>query len=182
MAVLVGLVSRKMRLIKTIILLFDCIMILQGCVYPISKDLVDKTDKTITFEMLQADPDMYKGKFVILGGSIAAITGLVQGSLIDIYQTPLDYWGRPIRVNGARGQFLVYTPVFIDANIYALGSEITVAGEIEGTKLKLPGKTEITKYTCPVLVSKELKLWPRTRGPEVPDWFDPLAPMFYPEQ
>jgi len=61
-----------------------------NCVYPISKDLVKKKDKTITFEMLQADPNLYKGKFVILGGSITAVTNLLEGSLIYIYQTPLD--------------------------------------------------------------------------------------------
>jgi len=40
--------------------------------------------------MLQADPNLYKGKFVILGGSITAVTNLLEGSLIYIYQTPLD--------------------------------------------------------------------------------------------
>ena len=73
---------------KTIVLLFGSVMLLQGCVYPISKDLVEKMDKTITFEMLQADPDLYRGRFVIVGRSISAITGLVEGSLIHIYQTP----------------------------------------------------------------------------------------------
>ncbi len=167
---------------KMMVLLFGFTMFLQGCVYPISKDLVEKTDKTITFEMLQANPDLYKGKFVILGGSIAAVSGLAEGSLIDVYQAPLDYWGRPLRINGARGRFLIYTPVYLDPDIYAPGSEITVAGEIEGTALKQQGHTEPTKYNHPVLVSKELKLWPRTPGPEVPNWFDPLSPMFYPEQ
>jgi len=171
---------------KTVVLLFCYIMFLQGCVYPISKNLVEKTDKTITFEMLQRDPDLYKGRLVILGGSIAVINDLAEGSLIYINQAPLDYWGRPIRTNGATGQFLVYTPVYIDPDIYTPGSEITVAGEIEGTSLKLPGNTELTKHTYPVLVSKELKLWPGKRGPEVPGWWDPLwnplSPMLYPFQ
>jgi outer membrane lipoprotein len=171
---------------KTIVLLFSCLMLLQGCVYPISKDLVEKTDRTITFEMLQADPNLYKGKFIILGGSIAAITGIVDGSLIDVYQTPLDYWGRPISTNKSRGQFLVYTPIYVDPDIYSPGSEITVAGEIEGTTLKLPDNTELPKDTYPVLVSKELKLWPRKQGSEEPNWWDPLwdplSPMYYPMQ
>lgn len=171
---------------KKIVLLFGFIILFQGCVYPISKGLVERTDKAITFEILQADPDRYKGRLVILGGSIAEITGMVEGSLIDVKQTPLDYWGRPIRTSGARGRFLVYTPVYLDPNIYAPGSEITVAGEIEGTTLKLPGKTELTKYTYPVLVSKELKLWPRKRSPDEPNWWDPLwdpfSPMSHPVQ
>ncbi len=162
---------------KTIILLFGSIILLQGCIYPISGDLVAKTDRTVTFEILQADPDLYKGRLIILGGSIAAVTSLAEGSLIDVYQAPLDYWGKPIRTNGVKGRFLIYTLVYIDPDVYAPGREITVAGEIEGTTLKLSENSELTKYTYPVLVSKELKLWPRTRGPEEPDWWDPLSPM-----
>jgi outer membrane lipoprotein Slp family protein len=65
---------------------------------PISKDLGEKMDKTITCEMLQADPDLYKGAFVILGGSIAEITGMVEGALIEVNQAPLDYRGKSLRI------------------------------------------------------------------------------------
>jgi starvation-inducible outer membrane lipoprotein len=171
---------------KKIVLLVVYLILVQGCVYPISKDLVDKTDKTVTFEMLQADPDQYKGKLVILGGSITAVTGSEEGSLIDIDQLPLDYWGKPIRANRASGRFLVYTLIYLNSYIYTPGSLITVAGEIEGTSLKLPGKTEPAKYAYPVLVAKELKLWPKKRRPEEPNWWDPLwdplSPMSYPIQ
>jgi outer membrane lipoprotein len=159
---------------KTIVLLFGSIILLQGCVYPISKNLVEKTDKTITFEMLQADPDMYKGKIVILGGSIAKITSMAEGALIEVNQAPLDYWGKPLRINENRGRFLVYTPMYIDPGIYALDRVITVAGEIKGTTLILPENKELTKYSYPVLVSKELKLWPNKQEPDEPGWWDPL--------
>ena len=161
----------------TITLLLGCMMLLQGCVYPISKDLLEKTDRNITFNMVLADPNEYKGKFIILGGSIAAITDLEEGSVIDVDQLPLDYWGKPIRTNTG-GRFMIYTPLYLDPDIYRAGSEITVAGEIEGTTLNLRGITEPTKYTHPVLISKELKLWPRNRPPEVPEWWDPLYPAF----
>jgi len=175
---MVAITGLVWRLMKTIVLLLGSILLLQGCTYnyPISRDLVAKADSTITFEMLQADPDMYKGRFIILGGSIAAITGLAEGSLIEVYQAPLDYWGQPIRTNGVNGRFLIYTPVYIDPDVYAPHREITVAGEIEGTTLKQSENAELTKYNYPVLFSKELKLWPRTRGPGEPDWWDPLSP------
>ncbi len=80
---------------KTTVLSFGCILLLQGCVYPISIDLVKKTDKTITFEMLRTDPDLYKG-YIILGGSIAAVSNLIEGSLIYTDQNLHDYWRRPI--------------------------------------------------------------------------------------
>ncbi len=40
---------------KTMVLLFGCIVLLQDCIYQISKDLVAKTDKAITFEMPQSN-------------------------------------------------------------------------------------------------------------------------------
>ncbi len=172
------------RIYRTIAFLFGSMMLLQGCTYSISKDLVNKTDKAVTFEMLQADPDLYKGRIIILGGSIAAVRSMREGSLIYIYESPLDYWGKPIRKNGVRGLFLVYTGMFIDPNIYTPGNQITVAGEIEGTTLQLPGYTELTRYSYPVLISKELKLWSGKPSPMEPQWWDPLwnpsSPMLSP--
>ncbi len=45
---------------------------------------------------------MYKGNFVILGGNSAAVSGLAEGLLIDLYQAPLDYRGRPMRVKWSK--------------------------------------------------------------------------------
>ena len=158
---------------KTILALFGGMLLLQACAYPISKDLVERTDKAITFEMLRSDPDRYKGKTVILGGSIVQVTVLAQGSLIEVTRSPLDYWGKPIRHNRQGSRFVVYSPAYVDPDTYAPQREITVAGEVKGTVLRVTGLPEMT-YSFPVIISREIKLWPNRLTQEQPEWLDPL--------
>ena len=67
--------------------------------------MVDKADKTIPFEKLQADPDSFKGKLVILGGTIEKANKMKQGTLIEVVQKPLDYWGKPKRTKRTAAGF-----------------------------------------------------------------------------
>ncbi len=147
-------------------------LLLQGCTYAVSKGLVKESDKTITFEMLQTDPDKYKGKILILGGTIAKTTAIKQGALIEVEQKKLDYWGKPERMKRTGGRFLVVYQAFLDPLVYYPGRDITVAGEVQGTSSPMLGGRE---YDYPIVLSKELKLWPRVReSMEKPQWIDPL--------
>jgi outer membrane lipoprotein len=154
------------------------LLFIQGCTYAISPGLVEKADKTITFEMLQTDPDAYKGAIVILGGTINQVTNLVQGAMIDVSEKRLDYWGKPISSNKTGGRFYIYAPQYLDPGRYSPGRTITVAGEVMGTKLKKISNVDISHFTTselPVLIARELKLWQRMRSPEEPEWWDPLS-------
>jgi outer membrane lipoprotein len=156
------------------------VVLLQGCTYAISPAVTDRADKTITFEMLRSNPDVHKGKLLILGGTIAQVTVVKQGSLIAIDQKPLDFWNKPTRTSNTGGRFLVFYPRAVDPLTYSFGREITVAAEVAGTKLKFLGDVE---YDYPVLVSKEFKLWPKEqKRPEAQtQWGDPLyAPQRQP--
>lgn len=159
---------------------FGIIFCLQGCSYAISPAMADKADKNITFEMLRADPDAHKGKILLLGGTIAQITSVKQGSLITVDQKPLDFWNKPTRTSRIGGQFLLYSSRQLDALAYA-GREITVAAEVAGTRLSVLGNSE---QIHPVLITRELKLWPKDqKRPEAqPQWGDPLyAPQRQPQ-
>jgi len=153
--------------------LIGLILSLQGCRYAISPEIVDNADKTITFEMLRSDPDLYQGRLVILGGTIAQITNVKSGVLITVDQKSLDYWGKPMRTTRTGGQYLIFYPRYLDFLSYAPGREITVAATVEGTKLKALGDSE---FDYPVLISKELKLWPKEqkRPDAQTQWGDPL--------
>ncbi len=158
---------------KKLVVLFAFSLLLQGCAYAISRDTAAQADKTITFEMLQADPDSFKGKIIILGGTIANMTNTKQGTVLEIVQKPLDYWGKPKRTKLTGGRFLVLYPGYLDPLIYAPDREITVAAEVEGTRSKALGETE---YSYPVVIAKEMKLWQRERPTwDKPQWIDPLA-------
>jgi len=147
-------------------------LVLQGCTYAVSPPFREKADRSITFDQLLADPDLYKGKILILGGTIVETSVKPKGTLITLTERPLDYWGKPIRTTRTGGRFLLFHPDALDAFPYAPGRELTVAAEVVGTKLGPLGNQE---FIDPVLIIKEIKLWERTYpAAGAPRWGDPL--------
>jgi outer membrane lipoprotein len=163
---------------KSLLVLFTGALLLQGCTYAISPGMTERADKTLTFAQLQADPDTFKGKIVILGGTIAHTSNTKQGTLIEVVQKPLDYWGKPKRTDRTGGRFLVRHPGYLDAMIFAPGRQLTVAAEVEGTRSQALGEME---YSYPVVVVREYKLWEREYPSwDKPQWIDPLYDPYSP--
>jgi len=157
---------------KTLVILFSVALFLQGCSYAISPGIADKADKALSFEKLQADPEAFTGKLIILGGVIMQVTALNQGMLIEVDQKQLDYWGKPVRTSRTGGRFIVFHQGYLNTMIYGQGVDITVAGEVLGL-----GSAMISdrQYAYPIVLVKELKLWRRERGTrDAPQWIDPL--------
>lgn len=158
---------------KRFAVLFSIMLFFQGCTYAISPGVADKADKTILFEKLQADPDSFKGKLIIVGGTIAQISEVNQGTLIEVTQKPLDVWGKPERTKRTGGRFLVFHPGLLNMLAYAPGVDITIAGEVLGTSSPRIGDKQ---YDYPIVLSKELKLWEREpRSRDKTQWMDPLS-------
>jgi outer membrane lipoprotein len=147
-------------------------LLLQGCTYAISSDIVRTADRTVTFDKLQADPPAFKGKTVILGGVIDRIRNSRTGTLIEIVQKELDYWGKPLRTDRTGGRFLVVQPRHLDPLVYAPGRDITVAGEVTGAEE--PSLADATaRY--PLITAREIKLWPRDKAAkDQAPFLDPL--------
>jgi outer membrane lipoprotein len=163
---------------KKLTMVFGISLLIQGCTYAISPEMADQADRTLTFQQLQADPDTFKGKIIILGGIIAQTSNTKQGTIIEVVEKPLDYWGKPKRTDKTGGRFLVVHVGDLDPIVYAPGRVITVAAEIEGTRSKALGEVE---YNYPVVVSKELKLWEREHQSwDRPQWIDPLYDPYSP--
>lgn len=149
---------------------FLLLAVVQACTYAISPDITSKADKALTFQRLQADPEAYKGKTVILGGVIAQTGNTKQGALIEIIERPLDYWGKPENTNQSGGRFLVQHSGALDEAIYAPGRQITVAGVVEGAR---DSSNSGPSYI--LIRSKQLKLWERNKQSwDRPQWMDPL--------
>ncbi len=147
-------------------------LLLQGCSYAISPEVSRTADRAITFEKLQADPPSYKGKTVILGGLIAQVSNVKNGTLIEVVQKELDYWGRPRRTDRTGGRFILFQSRYLDAMVFAPGREITVAGEVRGTEEGSPGEAANTDV---LINAREIKLWPREKpGWDKPQFLDPL--------
>lgn len=157
---------------KTIPVLFVTLLLLYGCTYAISPPMADKAAKNIPFEKLQADPEAFIGKLFILGGTIAQTTNTKQGTVIEIVQKKLDYWGKPERTRRTGGRFLVFHPGFLDPMVFAPDRDITVAGEVLELNTPVLGGQHTDYF---VVLSREYKLWEQERPSwNRPKWFDPL--------
>lgn len=158
---------------------------LGGCAPVISKSLRDQVDSTLTFGDVFNDPEGNKGKTVIWAGVIVEAKNTKEGTLIEILQKPADYFGGPETVDQSEGRFLALYGSYLDVAVYAKGREVTVAGEVTGKRILPLGEIQ---YTYPLLLVKEIYLWPdmgKERLPPYPYgayypwWYDPFWGPWY---
>jgi starvation-inducible outer membrane lipoprotein len=156
---------------KNIILAISLALFFQGCTYAISREYTRQADRKISFHEIKQDPELYQGKIVIIGGTIAAVGSTDHGTLLEVEERALDYWGRPERTTKTGGRFMLLYPAHLNTLLYAPGREITVAATVEGEAAALVDQ----ELRAPLLLSKELKLWADERKARTgPQWFDPL--------
>jgi len=131
-------------------------LFLSGCAHVISEDILKGVDKEISFEELLEDPDKYQGKIVLLGGVIVKTENKQHGTILEIYQTELDSYGRPINTDVSQGRFLALYEEFLDSEIYRKGRRVTVAGVVRGVEVMKLGEID---YHYPYLLLQEIHLW-----------------------
>ena len=123
---------------------------------PFSRQIMSRVDETLTYQVVQKDPDRYVGKNVSWGGVIAQITNKQNETDLKTRETELDIEKRPKNLDRSAGRFIVRYAGFLDPAIFQPGREITVAGEAVGKEV-LP--LEKILYPYPVILTKEIHLW-----------------------
>ena len=132
-----------------------------SCTYPISENLRREAQKDLSFSMVLQDPMAYRGTIVIWGGRIIKTINRKQGTEILVLQIPLDWRERPEEDDSSRGRFIAKSLGYLDAAVYTAGRKITVAGEVAG-KETLP--VDEIQYPYPVVMIKEIHLWPKEKA------------------
>src|SRR5450756_1259572 len=99
---------------KNIILAISLSLFFQGCTYAIHREYTRQADRTISFHEIRQDPELYKGKLVIIGGTIAQVGSTDHGTLLEVVERSLDYWGRPERTNKTGGRFMLLYPAHLN--------------------------------------------------------------------
>jgi outer membrane lipoprotein len=157
-----------------------------GCAPVISKPLRDQVDKNIAFREVFKDPDAHKGSVVVWAGVIIEAKNTQEGTLIEILQRQADFFGAPEEADTTEGRFLALYPSYLDVVVYSKGREVTVGGEVEGKRIMPLGEIQ---YTYPLVVVKEIYLWPDTSKERLAPyyypypwwWYDPFwRPWYYP--
>ena len=134
-------------------------LLMVGCTPVISDNVLKSIDKNVTYQALLENPDQYRGKTLLLGGSILETTPMADKTVIMVLQYPLASNNQPDLTSVSKGRFLVETEGFLDPAVYRAGRQITVAGMVTGKETRKLGQVN---YPYPVLVSKELYLWPQS--------------------
>ena len=143
-------------MIRRIVFIVCLLVLISACAPVISQKTMSAVDKSISFTALRDNPDIFKGKIVVLGGQIIATTVKAEETWIEVLQRPLDYRQKPQDTDQSSGRFLVHFQGFLDPAIYASGRKLTVAGKVEG-KVVRPLKE--LNYSYPVIIAEEYYLW-----------------------
>jgi outer membrane lipoprotein len=144
---------------KQLILLIITLLALNGCAHVISSETRATVDTTVSNQRLFGDPDLYRGRIVILGGVIANARNAAEGTFLEVVQKPLDDRGRPEETDFSQGRFLALHQGFLDTAIFIPGRQVTVAGEVAGWQ---EGKIGEMNYRYPLIRSREIHLVERT--------------------
>lgn len=138
--------------------------VLIACAPVISPEILKAVDQTIAFEQILKNPDIYKGKVILLGGTIIKTINLSNETLIEVVQQPLSRRNMPKDPEASKGRFIIVFKEFKDPAIYSPGRLITVAGEVTGSQTRPLGETN---YNYPLLTPKEYYLWRPYEGPSI---------------
>ncbi len=135
-----------------------------ACAPAFSQAALDRVDRTVSFKQLQADPDAFRGTWVMAGGIIIETRNTRDGTSVEVLERPLDRHGRPIDTDVSAGRFIIWSPGFLDPAVYPPGKPISVIGEVSGQEVRPLGEMH---YRYPVLDAKELHAWEPHSSPRV---------------
>lgn len=147
-------------------------LFLAGCAHVMSEQSLKLVDRQITFAELRKAPESYVGKYVLLGGTIAALKNSKGGAELEVLQAPLDSSGVPVETHYSGGRFIVATAQFLDPLVYKSGRRVTVVGEVKGKKSRAIDEVE---YTYPVVAEVEIRLWEKYES----DRYNYYPPPYY---
>lgn len=134
-----------------------------ACAPAVSNQAMGLVDPDITFEMLLQDPDRHVGRYLLVGGAVAAVrVGESGGSEMEVVQLPTDKRGRITSTDRSAGRFIVLDQAFRDPAIYYSGRLLTLVGQVVGSRA---GQLASKEYLYPVLTVHELRLWAQEEYP-----------------
>ncbi|MBI5587464.1 MAG: Slp family lipoprotein [Deltaproteobacteria bacterium] len=140
---------------KTVLLLL-VLLIVSGCAPVIDKKTLESVDREIRFADLVKDPDRYRGRKVLLGGTIVGVENREGKTEIEVLDQPLNYQLRPTNPEESEGRFLCVFEGFKDPAIYSRNRHITIAGVFKGLEKRRLGEMD---YRYPVIEPVEHYLW-----------------------
>ncbi len=129
--------------LSRLVLVFAAVA-LAGCAAgaPLPKSIAHAPPGNVQLVEAMRNLDAAIGTRVRWGGSVVEIIPEAGGATrIEILERKLDGGGRPLNHGPSDGRFAIRAAPEVDPGRYSLGSEVTVAGSIEGTVVSSAGDT-----------------------------------------
>ena len=115
-------------------------------------------DRTVSFRDVQALPESYKGRVLVLGGEVLNAKRLRDNTQIELLQLPLEDGEEPSRDRQqSQGRFFALQQEFLDPATMIKGTRVTIVGEVSGAKTD---RLDDVEYRYPTLIVKHLHVWP----------------------
>jgi len=125
-----------------------------GCTHYISQSSRAQADRSVDFSQLSASPDAYRGKLVMLGGTVAKLDYGPEGTRLEVTEHRLDRRELPDETIPSGGRFLATTTRPLDSCTYKPGALVVLVGNVVGQKSEqFPG----TAAGAPVIAVREIR-------------------------
>ena len=141
---------------RTIAAILSTMLFLSGCAHVMSEANLKFADQSIRYNDLNAKPEAFAGKTLLLGGIIAGVRGSDDVIMLEVAQLELFKNGVPNEDSRSAGRFLAISTELIDPVVYQPGKLVTIIGEVKGKKIE---KIDGVDYPYPLIAVKELRLF-----------------------
>ncbi|WP_242529197.1 Slp family lipoprotein [Methylacidimicrobium sp. B4] len=135
---------------------------------PFPNEVQQQVQNQPSFATIRGNPSAYRGRTVMVGGTILYAKHRKGGTYLEVLEKPLNAYDRPIASDRTGGRFVAGTSTLLDLKVYGKGREITIVGRVVGPQ---PGRIGERRYTYPLIAARSIHLW---REHVVDDhWNDP---------
>ena len=138
-------------------LLFISILFLHAC-SNLPANIKNPPNVDIHLHQVLKNSSNFQNNPVRWGGTVIDVENETDKTNIQILFYALNYYGRPLLNQPSPGRFITVSKQFLDPEIYAKGTEITVVGKLQGTVEKQIGKKLVA---VPIVTIEEHHIWPQ---------------------
>jgi len=125
---------------------------------PVPQDIRHPPAGDLQLVEARQDPERHLGSTVRWGGTVVAVERDAGGNArVEVLERRLDEDGRPLPGSASDGRFVIRAAPEVDQSIYRRGSEITIAGTLEGVT---DGRIGEEAVRLPVVRVHNFVQWP----------------------
>jgi starvation-inducible outer membrane lipoprotein len=121
-----------------------CTFLLASCA-TIPSEFTKQVDQDLTFADAKRAPEQFRGKILLLGGTVSERTDLPGATKMLIHEHNVDYRYSPNLGGLSEGEFLVVVRPPVNPAQYPAGQPVTVVGKLTGVELA-PGRKPLPAF------------------------------------